>query len=424
MNMPPLYSYHGAYVDGLKELFDAIILPKDTQRMLSAALLSKNFVIELTGTYGVAKSTFALSVMKMFFRDLWEAPVKPIAKLRETLTEFDVFWYVDIAAMQRGDEEKEVRPRPIVTAPFKFINEIRRGSPKVYQTLLSLLAEGELEYKGRVYRSADYICIADSNPKDTASVEMPKALIDRIDVRIFFSALGISGSLKMLRDKFDGVRCANIIDRIEPFLTSNDMRRIWDDVERVEVPNHVLVFLALFHGALQCVREYEMPSMGTKQHVIEVDRTIIEPYFQLQCDKCQFNGSLCSRLKDVWGVRWMQSTVKAARGLAWLDRRPAVSLGDILFVIPYALNHRLILRDPAAYPNAFTFIKLYLPDMLRLVGSNWAEAARLWARYLRGDREALSGLRSLSQRDSAIRKLYMELEKRRVSLLHLIPSSA
>jgi len=411
--LAPEFCFRDLYLDGLRKLFNAIILPQDTRRFLSASMLMRNSVVELTGTYGVAKSTFALSVMKMFFKDLWEAPVKPIAKLRETLTEFDVFWYVDIAAMQRGDEEKEVRPRPIVTAPFKFINEVRRGSPKVYQTLLSLLAEGELEYKGRIYRSKDYICIADSNPKDSASVEMPKALIDRIDARVFFNALGIQGAYKMLRARFDGgsIKYSNIVDRIPSLMTSKDMELIWRDVERVRVPNHVLVFLSLLYGALQCVRKYEMPSIGPQPHRLEIDRTTIEPQFRLQCEKCQYNGSLCSRLEDVWGVRWLQSSVKAARALAWIDGVGEVSLGHLLFAIPYTLNHRLILKDPGTYPNTFTFIRLYLPDMLKTVGNNWVEAARLWARYLSGDREALSMLRNLSQRDSAVRKLVVELER-------------
>ncbi|RLE63168.1 MAG: hypothetical protein DRJ38_08220 [Thermoprotei archaeon] len=421
----PSFIYRDIYLDGLRELFELILLPKDTRRFLSASLLMKNSVIELTGTYGVAKSTFALSVMKMFFSDLWHQPVKPIAKLRETLTEFDVFWYVDIAAMQRGDEEKEVRPRPIVTAPFKFINEIRRGSPKVYQTLLSLLAEGELEYKGRVYKSRDYICICDSNPKDTASVDMPKALIDRIDARIFFNAPGIEGAFKMLRSKFDGgsIRYSSIIERVQEMLTSEDMMRIWRDVERVKVPGHVLAFLALFYGALQCAKQYEIPTIGQSTS-IDIDRTTIEPHFRLHCDKCPYNGSLCSRLEDVWGVRWLQSTVKATRALAWIDGRPAVSLADVLFAMPYTLNHRLILKDPGSYPNTFTFIRLYLPNMLRTVKENWTKAIELWARYAKGDQEALSSLKNLSQRDNAIKRLVVELEKHAKSPYPVLRQSA
>lgn len=420
--MPPRFLYRDIFLEELKELFNMIILPRDTCRILSASLLAKNLVVELTGTYGVAKSTFALSVMKAFFKDLWDSPVKPVAKLRETLTEFDVFWYVDIAAMQRGDEEKEVRPRKIVTAPFKFINEFRRGSPKVYQTLLSLLSEGELEYKGRVYKSMDYICIVDSNPKDSASVEVPKALIDRVDVRIFFNAPGVENAFKILRERFDGglVKYSSIVEKITPVMNSHDMLMIWEDVEMVEVPNHVLIFLALFYGALQCVKEYEIPSIGGRPNPIQIDRTTAESYFKLQCDKCQYNGSLCSRIEDVWGVRWIQSSVKVARALAWLDGRNRVSLEDVLFSISYTLNHRLILKNPASYPNTYTFIKLYLPDMFRVVGANWAEAARLWARYLKGDMEALSTLKNLSQRDNAIKKLYVELAQRRGDTLHIL----
>jgi hypothetical protein len=412
----PSFAYREIYLDALSEIFKRIILPGDTRRILSACILAENSVVELTGTYGVAKSTFVFSVMKTLFSDIWEMPVKPIAKLRETLTEFDVFWYVDIAAMQRGDEEREVRPRPIVTAPFKFINEIRRGSPKVYQTLLSLLAEGELEYKGRVYKSSSYVCFLDSNPKDTASVEVPKALIDRIDARVFFNALGVTGVYTMLRQKFDGgsIEYADIVGSLTPAMDSKEIASVWRDVAQVKVPGHVLMFLSLLYGAMQCVREYESQSMGPGAVKVAIDRTVTEPYFMLQCDKCQYNGGLCSRLDDVWGVRWLNSSVKMAKALAWVDGSHSVSLGHVLFAIPYTLNHRLVLKNPSSYPNSFTFIRLYLPSMIRTVGRTWSEVGRLWARYVRGDTEALSMLRSLSQRDSAVKKLVEELERRGV----------
>ncbi|MEM1532371.1 MAG: hypothetical protein QW599_05970, partial [Nitrososphaerota archaeon] len=63
----PFFIFHRTYLDAMRKLFNMIILPKETQRILSATLTAKNIVVELTGTYGVAKSTFALSVMKMFF---------------------------------------------------------------------------------------------------------------------------------------------------------------------------------------------------------------------------------------------------------------------------------------------------------------------------------------------------------------------
>lgn len=401
-------SLRDVFLEGFEAIHSRIMLPKETQRILASAVATRNSVTEITGSYGVAKSTWVYAVMRVFFHDQFDKKVKPVARFRETLTEFDVFWFVNIMAMQQGIEEKEVTPRPIATAPFKFINEVRRGSPKLYQAMLSLLAEHELEYKGRVWKSDDFICFMDSNPKDTASNELPKALIDRIDVRVYFNALGINDTLELLQSK---EKKGPIVDSLPPLLTSDEVKKIWAEVDKVETPPHVFIFLSLFHGALACVYDYSLSTSQEKPLTTMIDRTVTEPYFRLMCDFCEYNGSLCSRLNDVWGLRWIESAIRFSKALAWLDGLSTVNLGHIVFALPYCLNHRLMLKNLSGYPNPLMFIRGYIPDLLRTVGDTWKQAAHAWAKYMAGDMEALSTLKTLAERNSAVKKLVRELEQ-------------
>ncbi len=397
-------------LEGMRELSRAVRLPASSWRVIIASMLTPNRVIELTGTYGVAKTTIAMGIMKVFFSDVYEQPVKPVVRLRETLTEFDVFWYVNVSALMSGNEEKEVEPRPIVTSPFKFFNEVRRASPKVYQVMLSLLAEGELEYRGRVYRSEPFFCILDSNPKDTASFEMPKAIIDRIDARIPVNVPDPLTVYSVLRDASRGWKRA--VDSMEKVMTSKDVARVWNETSRVEVPPHCSLFLSYIHASMQCAKRYKMPVWGGEQE-IEVDRTLTDGGFQLPCDQCNFNGNFCSRITEAWGMRWMISATRLAMGLAWLEGRWRVTLRDIMEVLPYVLNHRLVLKDGGKYPNTFTFLSLYLPALVRTSREAWTRSAALLPRALKGDREALQELSNIAAKDPAV-SIILSAVRRRV----------
>jgi MoxR-like ATPase len=402
-------SLREVFLEGLGELSSSIHLPAETWRAYAASMATPNTVVELTGTYGVAKTTLALGTMKVFFGDVYSQPVRPIVRLRETLTEFDVFWYLSVRAMMSDDEEREVRPRPIVTSPFKFFNEARRGSPRVYQLMLSLLSEGELEYRGRTYRSEPFFCVLDSNPRDAASHEMPKALADRVDARI---PVGVPDPLTAAGVVSERAgRWRSPVDGLETVMESADMKRVWAETSAVEFPEQCALLLSFVHAALQCARRYTVPLWAAGEEV-EVDRTLTEGGFQLLCDQCGFKGSLCSRVAEVWGIRWMISAARLAVGMAWLDGRGRASLRDVAAALPYVLNHRLVLRDGAAYPNTFTFLRLYIPAMLRVSGQNWAEAAVLAARALSGDEEALDGLASVASRDPAVTLLASAVRRR------------
>ncbi|MBW2675238.1 MAG: hypothetical protein JRD89_17810 [Deltaproteobacteria bacterium] len=127
----PSFKYRSVFLAGLRNIFSWWRADPETKEMLSTALLAKNSVVLLSGTYGVGKSTFIESVMKVFFKDIYNQDVKPTARIRDTLTEFDILLYVDIAKLRQGIEQ--VDARPIVTSPF--IQVLQRASEREPEAL-------------------------------------------------------------------------------------------------------------------------------------------------------------------------------------------------------------------------------------------------------------------------------------------------
>jgi len=393
----PTFKYRPVFLAGLKLIFDWWKADPETKEMLSIALLAKNSVILLSGTYGVGKSTFIESVMKVFFSDVYDQEVKPIARIRDTLTEFDVLLYIDIAKLRQGIEH--VEPRPIVTSPFKFFNELQRGNPRLYNALLSLFAEKEVEYRGRVFKSKPFIAFCDRNPHDVSSHEIPKALWDRIDAHLYIRVLDVKETYDLLVNKYVRTYTPRIVDVLPKLLTSDKMMEIWDDVEKVVVPEYIVLFVSLIGASFTCA---------------VVDRSVTEPKFKLPCERCQYKGELCSKVKEVWGTRWAESTIKFAKARAWLYGRPIVQLEDVLFVLPYTLNHRLVLKPEVEtqYPNKIEFVKKeVIEKAIKVKKDIWIEAIKLYYAAVKGDKDAIRRLEELANRDVVVFKLYRKLKE-------------
>ena len=394
----PTFKNRQLFLKGLQLIFSWWKGDPEIKEMLSISLLTKNSITLLSGTYGTGKTTFILSVMKVFFSDIFEKDVKPIARIRDTLTEFDILLYIDIAKLRQGIEK--VEPRPIVTESFKFFNELQRGNPRLYNALLSLFAEKEVEYRGRVFKSKPFVCFCDRNPHDVASHEIPKALWDRIDAHLYIKVLEVTENYELLTQKYVKTRTQQIIDALPRLMTSKDMMEIWEDVDKVVVPESVTLFLALLGASFTCAK---------------VDRSVTEPKFRLPCDQCQYKGELCFKVREVWGVRWMESTIRFAKARAWLYGRAIVSLDDVLFVLPYTLNHRLVLRPEveSAYPNKIEFVKkVIIEEVIRKIKAPvWIQAIKAYIEAQKGNKDAENELRQLAERDVVVLKLWRKYEE-------------
>ena len=94
----------------------------------------------------------------------------------------------------------EPYPRPIVTQPVKFFNEINRSQPGVEDAILGLIAEKEVEYRGEVFNSPNFVNWMDNNPHVGGN---DLAFTDRIDIELLFPSALLDQRYKVLKAKND-----------------------------------------------------------------------------------------------------------------------------------------------------------------------------------------------------------------------------
>ncbi len=385
------FKNHDKYIEGVNQIFNLFKCDPETQEFLKSVILCKNSTVLLSGVYGTGKSLLIKLIGKTFFSDSFGT-----VRFRDTLTEFDIIFFLDIAKITQGIED--ITPRRIVTTHFKWINEVQRGNPKLYNALLSLLAEHEVEYRNTKFKSPEFLCFMDRNPKDVASVEIPRAFFDRIDFSIDIPVISMKESYDMLVSRFVNDYVEDLLDNAISILKSEQMVEIWKDVDKIQVPPAAVLYLNLIAGLFSSC--------------IKLDKSTLNPKYNLdhKCDSCEFKGEICYNLKEVLGERWKISTLNLAKGHAWLNKREKVNLDDINFAIIYALPHRVQLKGSvyAIYPNEFTWVKENLRKAIKVKKRIWLEAIDTF-RNLKDEnrtKELLDELKKLSIKDLSINQLY------------------
>ncbi|MHA1267760.1 MAG: AAA family ATPase [Candidatus Helarchaeota archaeon] len=385
------FELHSKFLEGVNQIFELFRCDQKTKEFLESVLLCKNSTILLSGVYGTGKSLLIHLIGQTFFSDSFS-----VTRFRDTLTEFDTLLSIDIAKLNQGIEE--ISPRPIITSHLKWINEIQRGNPKLYNALLSLLAEHEVEYRAHTFKSPNFLCFMDRNSKDVASAEIPRALFDRIDYSIDIPVISMKESYNMLTNRFTEEYIEDLRDKAHKVLESAKIEEIWNEAEKVFVPQAIILYLNLIGGLFS--------------NCIKVDRSTLSPKYNIdiQCDQCEFKGEICSNLKEILGERWKISALKLAKSHAWIDKRNKTNLDDLNFAITYTLPHRLQLKGNiyANYPNEYEWVKENLRKVLTVKKRIWLDAINAFSQLLDGTEQAhaLEHLKKLSIRDLSIHQLY------------------
>ena len=91
--------------------------------------------------------------------------------------------------------EFEPLPRPIVTRPVKFFNEANRSQSGVEDAILGLIAEKEVEYRGKTFNSPSFVAWMDTNPHQKGN---DLAFTDRIDMELLFKSISLGGRYAVL----------------------------------------------------------------------------------------------------------------------------------------------------------------------------------------------------------------------------------
>ena len=95
--------------------------------------------------------------------------------------------------------EFEPVPREIVTQPVKFFNEANRSQSGVEDAVLGLIAEKLVEYRGKTFKSPDFVAWMDTNPHQKGN---DLAFTDRIDMELLFKSVSLGGRYDQLVNKF------------------------------------------------------------------------------------------------------------------------------------------------------------------------------------------------------------------------------
>jgi MoxR-like ATPase len=347
-----MFEQHETYLKGLDLVFNRYQMPSEEMKTLIATvLLVRNSTTLLNGISGTGKTALACLIEKVFFSNR-EAPESDFGYVSCTqdLTPMDLLFMIDLGALMKGNEV--VLPRQIVLARLKFINEVQRANSLVFNALLPLLSEKYAVYRDRKFFSPDFVCIMDANPFDSGSTEMPAAFIDRIDFAFDVPKIPPMGVVGFIdeQEADDHFRWRMLSDGVKPVLDANGMQSLWDAVRMIGVPRDIRFLCGLIAGYLQQCQY--------------ADRSRVSPEYELPCFDCTFRGEICAKLAVIPGLRFIKSLLKLAQAKAWLRRSQVVQVEDLLYGLPYVLNHRLKIKPDSLrlYPNKIDWVKeeLYL----------------------------------------------------------------
>ena len=347
--------------EGLDLIFgnvkESVRIPDEQiKQMLSLIPITPNGITLLRGIMGVGKGRFTNAFTKVFFggEEVGMLQCDPNKTQQESLYGTNVETITDYTYDQSGclvstHEKFNFDPHSMkfVTHPVKFGNEINRSSKSLQDTLLRLFEEGELEYQGKIFESArPFITIFDENPAHMQNDgrELEPALSDRTDICISMPGPNLFTSLHIQQIKTSDTA----EDKLPSLLTYNDMKEVFTDIEKVNVPGDVLFWIS-------CISQIFFSCCNR--------RDIANGMFidTMNCKSCEFDNDICSKIQYPIGQRHIESIIKFSKSLAWLNGHSSITYEDALTVLPFTLNHRLILSDDAMsnYEDTYLWIKLH-----------------------------------------------------------------
>ena len=285
--------------------------------------------------------------------------------------------------------EFEPVPREIVTQPVKFFNEANRSQSGVEDAVLGLIAEKLVEYRGKTFKSPDFVAWMDTNPHQKGN---DLAFTDRIDMELLFKSVSLGGRYDQLSNKYGGAggKEPNMI--LVDYLTmdpndSNSFRpmrisnlfSLWKTVGKdmkftapgssFDGLRDISVISVLFSQIFakrpssitfgdndynytfadeDSINLYESPLLdystttntstsdkGTTSPVLTDDANLI--FGSMDAGQ----GQLPIVFTRVLGFRFTNSLVKLSQAFAFLRGKDFVSRQEILDAVPYVIAHRM-----------------------------------------------------------------------------------
>jgi MoxR-like ATPase len=180
-------------------------------------------------------------------------------------------------------------------------DEINRASPRTQSALLEAMNENQATIEGRRRPLArPFMVIATENPIEfRGTYPLPEAQLDRFLIRLAIGYPAVEVEADILKSHAQ----AEPLDTIEPVLSLEQVRRMQEEAAAVHTDNSIT------------------------EYVVEIAHATRRD----------------NRLQLGISTRGTLMLSRAARGRAYAQNRDFVTPDDVLWVIPYALPHRILL---------------------------------------------------------------------------------
>ena len=260
-------------------------------RLAVVALLARGHVL-IEDVPGVGKTTLAQALTRslgLAFQRI---------QFTSDLLPSDI---VGVSVFNQNGQEFEFVPGPVF-ANVVLADEINRASPKTQSALLEAMSERRVSVDRKRYKLPDsFLVIATQNPLEfVGTFPLPESQLDRFMMSL---QLGYPPRQEE-RDLLLGGGVGDLIERLEPALSENELRALQDRVPRVKVAEKLADYILA---------------------IVEHTRTSSE--FLLGVS-----------------TRGAQSLFSATQAMALADGRDYAVPDDVQALAPAVLAHRLSLK--------------------------------------------------------------------------------
>ncbi len=230
----------------------------------------------------------------------------------------------------------------------KVIDEYNRIPTKTQSALLSLMAEGYAEMYEQIIesgRSAWYLTANDDLGGGTFPVI--EALKDRIDVVVRCTPLHAE-HLGALAERIESAQTAESLIPQDIVLTEDELTQIDLEVRAVPISEMVLEPLGFMLAQLDfCKRASDRLELMNKDTLHLAGRRVGHVCNEdCALDK---NENLCTQTESGVSARVYQSLIHYAKALAYFRGRKAVSLEDVIELMPWVLHDKLSPNPQSAF---------------------------------------------------------------------------
>lgn len=277
-------------------------------------------------------------------------------------TEEKIIGRPDLGRLNMGEEV--VVWSHFTLLPVKIVDEINRLPETKQSVILNGVDRGNWEYLNDAVINREYCLFATANYQDRGTNTIIAPLMDRFDVMVesrhpganLAGLLGTNGNHETalrheaLEKEFHSVLSQRIpyesrmeeldslSDRFGEFLsretgipsfTRSERCAAYDQKEKIPFDVDFNAFLRVVIAELSFCHRYGQKRSG------EI------------CDEgCHFTGYLCRSISNCLSNRFPKSVRSLSRALAWLLGDQTVGLPHLEAVLPFALAHRIVWKDP------------------------------------------------------------------------------